>query len=325
MKWAILPLCALCVGGCARPKPVELELPAAWETPLADSMAREGSIGHWRWWKGLGDPLLTMVLEELLSDNPDLGRMAPMAQFSAELKRDYGQLWHQLAIEAARSYFELRSAQKLLSLHEESVQAQRETVQITQTLVQAGLANAIGEGQAMRTLQLLEVRRPELELAVRQANYRLAQTTGHPPVALARLLEVGEATLMLPCSWPVGSPSELLCTRSELIKAKRAKEPYGYKKAVLGAIVEAEQALASFLSHEQKRELLDGVLGLSCQLYQETLELYRRGLVSYLDLERSQRTLIEAKEALVENEKQLLLDYVAFYSEVHGRMREACR
>jgi multidrug efflux system outer membrane protein len=130
--------------------------------------------------------------------------------------------WITLSAEIGRNYIELRGYQQHLSLVSKHIEAQQETVALTNDLANVGLANTINQNQSQEQLSLLEAKKPLLEQEINKAIYRLSVLLGYPPAELYDELTSTCPTLpLLPAGNPISIPSELLKRRPDIRKAER--------------------------------------------------------------------------------------------------------
>jgi outer membrane protein TolC len=93
-----------------------------------------------------------------------------------------------VAAEVALDYVALRLAQQRLEIAEANLASQRETLQLTDWRVRAGLASAVDLAQARTSVAQLEAQRPALALSAASYRHALALLTGRAPAALDALL-----------------------------------------------------------------------------------------------------------------------------------------
>jgi NodT family efflux transporter outer membrane factor (OMF) lipoprotein len=126
-----------------------------------------------------------------------------------------------VAAEVARTYFELRGAQRELAVAEQNAANQREIVKITQDRLAAGRGTAFDTERAKSVLYLTLAGTPELESQIALGRNRLAVLLGRTPDGLpAALLDSG-ALPRLPDTLYVGSPDQLVRRRPDVLRAER--------------------------------------------------------------------------------------------------------
>jgi NodT family efflux transporter outer membrane factor (OMF) lipoprotein len=129
----------------------------------------------------------------------------------------------QLAVAAATasSYFELRGTADRLAIARATTANQRDTAQLTQWRMQAGLTTSLEHAQAQAALEQAAARVPALELALAQQRHALAILCGLPPAALDAEL-AGPAPLpAVPALPAAGIPADVLRARPDIGAAER--------------------------------------------------------------------------------------------------------
>jgi multidrug efflux system outer membrane protein len=126
-----------------------------------------------------------------------------------------------LLAEVARNYFELRGAQNGLDVARKNAENQKNTLDLTITLLEAGRGTELDVSRARaqynNTLALI----PPLETRVRQAIYRIGVLTGQlPDTYLVELLEP-KPFPVVPEIVAVGTPVELMERRPDIRVAER--------------------------------------------------------------------------------------------------------
>lgn len=137
---------------------------------------------------------------------------------------DYRDVLVTLIAEVARNYVELRSAQERLAIALDNQRAQRETLEITESRLRAGLVTELDVAQARSNLASTRSRVPPLRFQLSAADGRLAVLLGIDPGRLAELVPGLEANAPLPRvpeRIAVGVPAELLRRRPDLRRAER--------------------------------------------------------------------------------------------------------
>ncbi len=125
-----------------------------------------------------------------------------------------------VAAEVARNYFELRGAQKRLEVARENLESERQTLELTQLLDEAGRGSELDVQRSRARLKATEATIPPLEATEKQADYRLAVLLGERPGALDQ--ELGPAPVATYAkALPIGDPTELLRRRPDVRAAER--------------------------------------------------------------------------------------------------------
>ncbi len=123
--------------------------------------------------------------------------------------------------ETARSYIELRGAQKRLALLKKNAKLQEHTLTLVTNKKNLGLAREVDVTRARALLEGTLAQIPDLEGRVQTISYRLSVLTGREPGSLYAALREERP---LPCSddvIPVGLRSEILCRRPDVQQAER--------------------------------------------------------------------------------------------------------
>jgi multidrug efflux system outer membrane protein len=121
----------------------------------------------------------------------------------------------------ARNYFELRGAQNQLAVARHNAENQRQTLDLTHALLDAGrgteLDVARAEAQLNATLAII----PPLETTINRALYRLGVLIGQAPTALVEELSAPLPLPGLPELVALGQPADLLRRRPDIRVAER--------------------------------------------------------------------------------------------------------
>ncbi|MFL5548875.1 MAG: efflux transporter outer membrane subunit [Gemmatimonadaceae bacterium] len=126
-----------------------------------------------------------------------------------------------VAAEVARTYFELRGAQRQLAVSQRNAANQREIVKLTENRLAAGRGTAFDTERAKSVLYLTLASTPGLESQIALDRNRLAVLLGRTPDALpAAVLDSG-ALPRLPDTLHVGSPDQLVRRRPDVLRAER--------------------------------------------------------------------------------------------------------
>jgi outer membrane protein, multidrug efflux system len=123
--------------------------------------------------------------------------------------------------EVGLNYIELRGLQKEHTVTRSNLDAQKQTLALTQDRLQAGLATELDVARAQAQAATTAAQIPPLESAIKHAIHRLSVLVGEPPGTLAgRWLEAAPIPATPP-GVPVGLPSELLRRRPDIRRAER--------------------------------------------------------------------------------------------------------
>jgi multidrug efflux system outer membrane protein len=144
---------------------------------------------------------------------------AARADLGAE-QANYQDAQVSVAAEVARNYFELRGAQKRLSVARENLSTEHQTLELTQLLDETGRGSELDVQRSRARLKATEATIPPLEAAEKQAGYRLAVLVGERPGALERELKPA-AVATYAKALPIGDPTELLRRRPDVRAAER--------------------------------------------------------------------------------------------------------
>jgi NodT family efflux transporter outer membrane factor (OMF) lipoprotein len=126
-----------------------------------------------------------------------------------------------VAAEVARTYFDLRGAQRQLAVSERNATNQRKIVKLTEDRLAAGKGTAFDTERAKSVLYLTLAATPGLESQIALDRNRLAVLLGRVPDALTPILLGSGALLRLPDTLYVGSPDQLVHRRPDVLRAER--------------------------------------------------------------------------------------------------------
>jgi outer membrane protein, multidrug efflux system len=131
-----------------------------------------------------------------------------------------------VSAEVARNYYELRALQRQLAVAQQNADNQRQTLEITQTRLDAGRGTAFDTERARTQLESTRATIPFLESQIAATMHRIAVLTGQQPTALVKELSIENggaqaANAILPGSVDVGSPESLLRRRPDIQSAER--------------------------------------------------------------------------------------------------------
>ncbi len=125
-----------------------------------------------------------------------------------------------VAAEVARTYVDLRAAQRRTALAEENLRLQEQTLTLVQARLAAGLVGERDVAQATTNVATTRARLPQLAAAEAAARNRLAVLLGRAPGTLTA--DLGPAPVpRLGSALPVGAPADLLLRRPDVRAAER--------------------------------------------------------------------------------------------------------
>ena len=126
-----------------------------------------------------------------------------------------------LAAEVARTYFELRGAERQLAVARHNGENQQHTVALTQQRLGAGRGTAFDTERANSVLQLTLAGIPLLETQIVANRHRLATLLGRAENELPAGVFAPAGLPVLPDTVDVGSPQQLVRRRPDVLAAER--------------------------------------------------------------------------------------------------------
>jgi NodT family efflux transporter outer membrane factor (OMF) lipoprotein len=195
--------------------------------PQVDATAEAGTTEPSESVTGLTERVDTFSLGAGLSWEIDLfGRVrrsveAATAGYEASVE-DYRDVTVTLLGEVALNYVDVRTLQVRLFYARSNIDAQRESLKITQARFDAGLTSALDVAQAESNLGRSEAEVPVLEAGLEAALNRLEVLTGRPPGALHERLADVKPIPEPPAEVALGIPAEVLRQRPDVRRAERA-------------------------------------------------------------------------------------------------------
>ncbi|HUK81236.1 MAG TPA: efflux transporter outer membrane subunit [Verrucomicrobiae bacterium] len=123
--------------------------------------------------------------------------------------------------EVARNYVDVRGLQQRVAIAQKNIVAQQESVDLTRTRYNSGLASELDVQQAEVLLATSQADMPTLETALKQTIHQLSVLVGRQPGALLEELSATAPIPGIPPSVPVGLPSDLLRRRPDVRSAER--------------------------------------------------------------------------------------------------------
>lgn len=124
--------------------------------------------------------------------------------------------------EVARSYTELRSAQRRMAILEGNIRIQQDTLNLIENKLSAGLSSNLDVSRARAQLQSIQAQLPDFRIEVYRAYYQLAVLIGEQPgsEAMTELLQPSQLPVA-PNFVPTGLPAELVWRRTDVLAAEQ--------------------------------------------------------------------------------------------------------
>ncbi|WP_230969836.1 efflux transporter outer membrane subunit [Nitrogeniibacter aestuarii] len=149
-------------------------------------------------------------------------RALEAAEASAEVSRySLADVQASLVAEVVSNYVLYRSTGQRLSIARTNLEAQSETLQITDWRVQAGLSASLALEQARANRAQTAAQIPALETTLAGYANALAVLCGQAPGALTEALSVDRPMPSIPAQVALGIPADLLRQRADLREAER--------------------------------------------------------------------------------------------------------
>lgn len=136
-------------------------------------------------------------------------------------KEDYNDVLTSLYAEVARTYIGIRTTQLQLATTRKNIEAQRESLELTQNLLKHGLATSLDEAQAERMLASSETMLPTLEMALSQQINAIGILLGKEPKYFQDMLAEPRDIPVATSQINVAVPTNLIRQRPDIRKAER--------------------------------------------------------------------------------------------------------
>lgn len=122
--------------------------------------------------------------------------------------------------DVARSYMDLRGAQRSAATARESIAISTELLELSRQRRAAGLASEVDVVEAAAELSATQSQLPAFDLAMTQDINQLSRLLGREPDALRAELESVAPIPAVPASVPIGLPASLARRRPDILKAE---------------------------------------------------------------------------------------------------------
>jgi NodT family efflux transporter outer membrane factor (OMF) lipoprotein len=104
--------------------------------------------------------------------------------------------------------------------------------------------------------------------------------------------------------------------RAQDARAEAALE--NYRQTILIAMEETENALTAFAQEQERRAALEAAVAANQRAFNLSRDLFDKGLIDFLDLLDSERTLLSSQSALVESRSRVAQNLVASWKAMGG-------
>ena len=122
-------------------------------------------------------------------------------------------------------------------------------------------------------------------------------------------------------TWPIFQGGAI-ASNVRLQEALRDQAFITYQKTVLAALKDVENALIAFAKEQQHRKTLIDAVVANRKAVDLSLQLYTEGLTDFLNVLNSQRSLYASEDALVQSERNIVIDLIALYKALGGGWEE---
>ncbi|MES2150709.1 MAG: efflux transporter outer membrane subunit [Pseudomonadota bacterium] len=139
---------------------------------------------------------------------------------------------------------------------------------------------------------------------------------GSSSFALTDLLRSFTFGLLPSINFPVLDPSVKAHIKTSQAQAQLAEQQY--RRTVIGAFEEVENALVNLDTHRKQREQLQQQVDQLVQVAAQVDAQLKEGLLSQLEVFETERSLLAAQLALLANHQQILSDTVTLYKALGG-------
>jgi len=175
-----------------------------------------------------------------------------------------------------------------------------------------------------------DIRRAEQQLAAASARIGVATADFYPKFSITGSFGLDSSqikelfdwnshyfALSPGITWPIFDAGRIH-NNVEVQKALAREAMTTYQLAVLGAIREVEDSLASYRTEQLRRQSLFEAVNESQQAVELARQQYEKGVIDFLEVLDTQRTLLEAQNVLAQSDSAISLDLVTLYKALGG-------
>jgi multidrug efflux system outer membrane protein len=118
-------------------------------------------------------------------------------------------------------------------------------------------------------------------------------------------------------SWPIFQGGAIV-SNVRFQEALRDQAFITYRKTVLAAFQDVENALIAFTKEQQHRKSLNDAVAANRKAVDLSLQLYTAGMTDFLNVATAQRSLYLTEDALVQSNRSIATDLIALYKALGG-------
>ncbi len=118
-------------------------------------------------------------------------------------------------------------------------------------------------------------------------------------------------------TWPIFQGGAI-ASNVRLQEALRDQAFITYRKTVLAAFQDVENALIAFAKEQEHHQAINEAVVANRKAVDLSLQLYTEGLTDFLNVLNAQRSLYASEDALVQSERSIATDLIALYKALGG-------
>jgi outer membrane protein TolC len=125
-------------------------------------------------------------------------------------------------------------------------------------------------------------------------------------------------------TWPIFEAGRIRAN-IEVRNAQDEQALLTYRKTVLNALAEVEDALVAYAKERTRHQVLQASAADFKRSQMLALDSYEEGYASYLDVLDAQRSLYQAQDSVAQSDQQLIDDLIAIYKALGGGWQTGAR
>lgn len=180
-----------------------------------------------------------------------------------------------------------------------------------------------------------DIRRAEANLHAATANVGVAVAQFYPDISLTgeigtRATHASDLSRWSHLFYSFGPSISLpvfeggaLVSNLRLSQAQQAQAALDYRKTVLMALRDVDNALAVYRTDQDRRAALDADVAAQQAAFELARESYRKGLVTFINVLDAERQLAQARQQDAQGTMQVSTDLVALYKALGGGWQDA--